>query len=88
MKIKDNFCNEWKPSRAYHKIDSFHGEKRQMGHAQRRALVSPWRMYYMYSGMAKDTSRAEAMLNSEKIKPVALAIAKIWESEEISHAVS
>jgi len=26
----------------------------------------------MYSGMAKGTSRAEAMLNSEKIKPVAL----------------
>jgi len=28
----------------------------------------------MYSGMAKGTSRAEAMSNSEKIKPVALAI--------------
>jgi len=26
----------------------------------------------MYSGMAKGTSRAEATLNSEKIKPVAL----------------
>jgi len=26
----------------------------------------------MYSGMAKGTSQAEAMLNSKKIKPVAL----------------
>jgi len=31
----------------------------------------------MYSGMAKGTSWAEAMLNSEKIKPVALAIVKL-----------
>jgi len=28
----------------------------------------------MYSGMAKGTSRAEVMLNSEKLKPVDLAI--------------
>jgi len=31
----------------------------------------------MYSGMAKGTSRAEAMSNSEKIKPVALAIVEL-----------
>jgi len=31
----------------------------------------------MYSGMAKDTSRAEVTLNSEKIKPVALAIVEL-----------
>jgi len=38
----------------------------------------------MYSGMAKGTSRAEAMLNSGKIKPVALAIAELCESEGIT----
>jgi len=35
----------------------------------------------MYSGMAKGTSRAEATLNSEKIKPV--AIVELRESEGI-----
>jgi len=48
-----------------------------------------WRMYCMYSGMAKGTSRAEATSNSKKIKHVALAIVKLRESEGIiSQAVS
>jgi len=34
----------------------------------------------MHSGMTKGTSWAEATLNSEKIKPVALAIVKVRES--------
>jgi len=38
----------------------------------------------MYSGMAKSTSQAEATLNSEKIKPVALAIVEYCESEGIA----
>jgi len=38
-------------------------------------------MHCMYSGMVKGTSRAEATLNGEKIKPVALAIVKLRESE-------
>jgi len=42
----------------------------------------------MYSGMAKGTSRAEAMLNSEKIKPIALAIVELRESEGISQLAS
>jgi len=41
----------------------------------------------MHSGMAKGTSQAEAMLNSKKIKPVALAIVELRESEGISQAV-
>jgi len=49
---------------------------------QRRAVISPWRMHCMYSGVTKGTSRAEATLNSEKIKPVALAInswfTRVW----------
>jgi len=31
----------------------------------------------MYSGMTKGTSQAEAMSNSKKIKPIALAIAEL-----------
>jgi len=41
----------------------------------------------MYSGVAKGTSWAEAMSNSEKIKPIALAIVELQESEDISQAV-
>jgi len=40
----------------------------------------------MYSSMVKGTSRAEATLNSEKIKPVALAIVELCESEGIRQA--
>jgi len=42
----------------------------------------------MYSGMAKGTSQAEEMPNSEKIKPVVLAIIKLRESEGIRQAAS
>jgi len=45
-------------------------------------------MHCMYSGMAKGTSWAEATLNSEKIKPVALAIVELHESEGIRQLVS
>jgi len=51
-----------------------------MNGTQRRALVIPWRMHCMCSGMAKGTSQAEVTSNREKIKPVALPIV---ESEEI-----
>jgi len=36
----------------------------------------------------KSTSQAEAMLNSEKIKPVALTIVELRESEGIKQLVS
>jgi len=42
----------------------------------------------MYSGMGKGTSQAEVTLNSEKIKPVALAIVELCESEGIRQLVS
>jgi len=35
---------------------------------------------YIYSGMAKGTSWAEAMSNSEKIKPITLAIVELCKS--------
>jgi len=38
-------------------------------------------MHWMYSGMAKGTSQAEVMSDSKKIKPVSLAIVKLYESE-------
>jgi len=42
----------------------------------------------MYSGMAKGTSQAEATSSCEKIKPIALAIVELCESEGIRQAVS
>jgi len=42
----------------------------------------------MYSGMAKGTSRGKATLDSEKIKPVALAIVELREFEGIRQFVS
>ena len=47
-----------------------------MTRTQRRTLVSPWRMYWMCS-IPKGTSQAEAISNSEKFKPVALAVIKL-----------
>jgi len=40
----------------------------------------------MYSSMEKGTSRAEVTLNSEKIKPIALANVELHESEGIRQA--
>ena len=63
-----------KPSRATTKLTLLSAK---MNGTQRRTLVSPCRMHCMYSGMPKGTSRAEATSNSEKIKPVALAIIEL-----------
>ena len=38
-------------------------------------------------GMPKGTSRAEAMLNSEKVKPVALAVIELCFTEGISQLI-
>jgi len=54
MKIMDDFCNEWKPSHAYHKINIF-----AMGKDEWGALVNPQRMHCTYRGMSKGTSQAE-----------------------------
>jgi len=42
----------------------------------------------MYSGMVKGTSQAEATSKSEKIKPIALAIAESQKPEGISQVIS
>jgi len=71
----DDFCNKWKPSRG---IGTFRGEQRWMdtkeGHG--KSMKNP--LYVQRHG-----NRAEATLNSEKIKPVALAIFELCESEGI-----
>ena len=60
----------------------------KMNGTQRRTLVSLWRMHCMYCGIPKGTCPAEATLNGEKIKPVALAIIELRFSEgsqSVSH---
>jgi len=74
--------DDWKPSHAYHKINIFL-QSAKMNGTQRRALVS---LDCMYSGIAKGTSWAEVISNSEKIKPVALAIVELCQSEGIRQA--
>ena len=69
----------------YHQIDTLLSAK--MNGTQRRTLVSPWRMHCTYCGMPKGTPRAEAMLNREKIKSVALAVIELRLSEGISQSV-
>ena len=59
-----------------------------MNGTQRRTLVSPQRMHCMYCGMPKDTSRGKVTLNSEKIKPTALAAVELCLSEGISQSVT
>jgi len=56
---------------SHHVPTTFRGEQRWMGHKGGPWYVSPRRMHFKCSGMAKGTCRAAATLNSEKIKPVA-----------------
>ena len=80
VKNTDNFRYEGKPSRAT--ANHHFSLSAKMNGTQRRTLVSPWRMHCMYCGMPKGTSRTEATSNSEKIKPVALAVIKLHLSAE------
>ena len=48
----------------------------------------PMRMHCTYCGMSKGTSQAEVTSNSEKIKPIALAVIELHLSEGISQSVS
>jgi len=76
MKITDNFHYEWKPSHAYHEWDTKENTRNSMKNVlqvQRYGRSISW---------AKTTS------NSEKIKPVTLAIVELCESEGIRQAIS
>ena len=55
---------------------------------QRKTLVSQLRMHCTYCGMPKGTCQAETTSNSEKIKPVALAVIELCLSEGISQSVT
>jgi len=77
MKVTNVFHYEWKPSRAYHKISTFHDEQRWMGHKE-----GSWRMHFMYSDMEKGTSWLK------RCQTVALAIVELCKSEGISQEVS
>ena len=61
------------------------GERNQ---EQRKALVEPWCKHWSCSGWWKGTSPDKAMLNSEEIKPIALAVIKLHLSEGVSQSDS
>jgi len=84
MKIMDDFCTKWKPSRAYYKMTLFVVNKDKWD----TVVVSLWRMHCMYSSMAKGTSWAESMSNSKKVKHIALAIVELREPEGMRQAGS
>jgi len=92
--FKKNFCNQ---SSHYENYGWFNGSHHVSTTKSTLFMVNkdewytkegPWRMHCMYSGMAKGTSWAEATLNSEKIRPVGLAIVELCESEGIRQLVS
>ena len=53
---------------------------------QRRTKVSPQCVHCTYCGIPKGTSHDEAASNSDKIKPVALAVIELHLSEGIKQA--
>ena len=82
----DDFCYKGKLSRAITKSTLF--AVRKDDGTQRRPLVRPLGMNCTYCSMPKGTCQAEVMSNSEKIKPIALAIIELCLSEGISQSVS
>ena len=82
----DDFPFEGKPSCATAKSTLFAVSKDEWD--TRRTLVSPRRMHCTYSGMPKGTSRPEVTSNSEKIKPVALAVIELHLSEGITQLLT
>ena len=84
MKNTDDFHFEGKPSRARAKSTPVNKDewdtKEDTGKSMKNALYV---LRY-----AKNTCRAEATSNSEKIKPVALAVIELRLSEGISQSVT
>ena len=87
MTNTDDFHYKGKPSRAIAKLTLFAVSKDEWdtkednGKSMKNASC-------MYCGMPKGTCRAEATSNSEKIKPIALAIIKLRLSGGISQSIS
>ena len=86
MKSTDNFCYEEKPSCATAKSTLFAFSKDEWDIKEDTGKSMKNALYVLR--YAKGTSRAEAMSNSEKIKPVALAVIELRLSEGISQSVS
>ena len=59
------------------------GEGMEHKGEQRKVSVEPWCKHWSCCGWQESTSRDEAMSNSAKIKPVALAVIKLSLSENI-----
>jgi len=56
----------------------------KMNGTQRRTPISPWRMHCTYCGMPNGTCQGEAMLNSQNIKPVAIAVIEFYACLKVS----
>ena len=81
MKNTDNFCYKGKPSCATTKSTLFAVSKDEWDTKEDTGKSIKNALYVLgYKG----TCRAEVMSNSEKIKPVALAVIKLRLSEGIS----
>ena len=85
MKNTDDFLYEEKPSCAITKSTLFTVSKDEW---DTKDTGKSMKMHCTYCGMPKGTSWAEATSNSEKIKPVALAIIELHSSEGIRQSVS
>ena len=85
MKIMDDFRYEEKPSRATAKLTLFAVSKDEWDTKEDTGKSMKNTLYVLR--YAKRHLQAEATLNSEKIKPIALAIVKLHLSEDISQSV-
>ena len=85
MKNMDDFCYEGKPSRAIAKSTLFAVSKDEWDTKEDTGKSMKNALYVLQ--YAKGTSQAEATSNSEKTKPVALAIIKLCLSGGISQSV-
>ena len=86
MKNIDNFHFEGKPSRAHTKLTPFPVSKDEWDTKEDTVKSMKNALYVLR--YAKGTCWAEAMLNCEKIKPVALAVIELDLSEGISQSVT
>ena len=87
MTNTDNFRYEGKPSCAIAKLTLFAVSKDEWD-TKEDTDKSMKNALYVYFSMPKGTCQAEATSNSEKIKPVALAVIKLRLSGGISQSVT
>jgi len=76
-KYRQFLVTQRKPSHATTKLTLFTVSKGEWNTKEGHWYVPEECPHYTYCGMPKGTSRAEATSNSEKVKPVALAVVKL-----------